>query len=145
MAFLKDTDYDVQIRAEIARIIDTTQEKSKLKRAVDMAIAQIKNYLAGQYDVDQIFVDAPDGEEEDTRDEFIVMCTIDMALYHLWSKEGGNQIPQTRSDRYADCLEWLKAVQKGAPCNLPLITDDEGNTVTDIRIWSKHEPEDNRY
>lgn len=146
MPFITDNDYDVQVRNEIAKIIDPTTEKLKLKKAIDMAVAQIKNYLGGQYDMDKVFIDAPDtGDDEDNRDPYIIMITIDMALYHLWSKEGGNNIPQTRSERYADCLEWLKAVQKGAPCNLPLLTDEEGNTLTDIRIWSKHEPEDNRF
>jgi phage gp36-like protein len=145
MAFIIESDYDVQLRSEISGVIDPTQEKSKLKKAEDMAISQMKNYLAGRYDIDQIFVDAPADGDDDPRDSFIVMCAIDMALYHLWSKEGGNRIPQTRSDRYADCLEWLKAVQKGAACNLPVITDDEGNESHDIRIWSKHEPENNRF
>lgn len=145
MAFLKETDYEVQIRSEIASLIDTSTEKTKLRTAVDMAISQIKNYLAGRYDLDKIFVNAPADGEPDTRDIFIVMITIDMALYHLWSKEGGNRIPQTRTDRYADALDWLRAVQKGAATNLPVITDANEQPVYDVRISSKHTPENNRY
>lgn len=145
MAFITDSDYNVQIRSEISNAIDPTQEKSKLKKAEDMAVAQMKNYLGGRYDIEQIFIDAPADGAEDHRDSFVVMCAIDMALYHLWSKEGGNNIPKTRSERYADCLEWLKAVQKGAACNLPVIKDAEGNDVPTVRIWSKQQPENNRF
>jgi len=145
MAFLKETDYEVQLRSEIASLIDTTSEKTKLKTAEDMAISQIKNYLGGRYDLSKIFVDAPADGETDTRDAWIITITIDMALYHIWSKEGGNRIPQTRSDRYADALDWLRAVQKGAATNLPVITDDNEQPVYDVRIKSKHQPENNRY
>jgi len=145
MAFIADSDYNVQIRAEISKIIDETTEKTKLKRAVDMAVAQMKNYLGGRYDVDAIFIDAPGTGEEDLRDQFIVMSVIDMALYHLWSKEGGNNIPKTRELRYADILDWLKAVQKGAATNLPLIVDDDGEMKSQVKISSQYERTDNRY
>lgn len=145
MAFITDDDYSVQLRNEISNVIDPTQEKAKLRKAEKMAIAQIKKYLAGRYDIDQIFVDAPTEDEEDTRDEFIVMITIDIALYHLWSKEGANNIPKTRNDRYVDCLDWLKDVKKGEPCDLPLIPNEDGSTSSDIRIWSRNEPENNRF
>ncbi len=146
--FLKDDDYEVQIRSEISRIIDPTQGKTKILKAELMAIAQIKAYLSGRFAVDQIFVDAPLDEipESDPRDPYIVMITIDIALYHLWSKEGPNNIPKTRELRYNDALEWLQAVQKGQAVDLPPIVDQEsGQPTFDVRIWSRHEPESNRY
>jgi phage gp36-like protein len=145
MAFLTDTDYNVQLRNEIKQIIDSTTESTKLRAAEKMAIAQMKNYLGGRYNLAAIFIDAPGAGEDDTRDAFVVMIAIDLTLYHLWSKEGGNNIPETRSLRYNDALDWLKAVQKGEATDLPLIEDDEGNEVVDFKIWSKHEPESNRY
>jgi phage gp36-like protein len=145
MAFIKDSDYEVQIRAEINQVIDETTEKTKLAKAVNMAISQMKNYLGGRYDLDLIFIDAPADGEADTRDQFIVMTVIDMALYHLWTKEGGNNIPQTRIDRYADALEWLKAVQKGEATNLPVIKDEDDQPVYDVRIKSRYEQTNNRY
>lgn len=143
MGFLSQTDYNVQVRSEIARVIDTTEQRTKIKLAEDMAISQMKNYLSSRYDLNAIFIEAD--QVPDTRDMFLVMTAIDLTLYHLWSKEGGNNIPQTRIDRYGDAIEWLKAVQKGAETNLPLLTNDNGEIQTDIRIWSKHQPEDNRY
>jgi phage gp36-like protein len=145
MAFLKSTDYDVQIRSEISTIIDNSVGKTKLKLAEDFAVAQMKNYLGGRYNLDLIFIEAPADGDIETRDPFMIMTAIDLALYHLWSKEGGNNIPQTRTDRYADALEWLKAVQKGAATNLPVITDDDDEPVYDVRIKSRFEPENNRY
>ena len=144
MRFLQDSDYDVLIRSEIANIIDTTTEQSKLKRAEDMAIAQIKNFLGSRYDVARIFAPATNGQE-DTRDAYVVMITIDIALYHLWCKEGGNNIPKVRELRYSDAIEWLKAVQYEHSANLPLATDGNGNTAADFRIWSDHTKSSNRY
>jgi phage gp36-like protein len=110
-----------------------------------MAIAQIRNHIAGRYDCDKIFTAAP-STEEDPRDQYIVMLVIDIALYHLWSKEAGNRIPKHRELRYKDALDWLQAVQKGESADLPELTDETtGETTGDIRIWSKQKPEDNRY
>ena len=144
MRFLTDSDYAVQLRDEIAHIIDPTTERSKLIRSEDMAIAQIKNFLGGKYDVAKIFAPVVSGAD-DTRDAYIVMITIDLALYHLWSKEGGNNIPKTRELRYSDALEWLKAVQYDHSANLPLITNESGETASDIRLWSRRSLSDNQY
>lgn len=140
MAFLTPQDYTVQIRTEISRIIDNTVDSSKLAAAEKMAIAQVRNHLAGRYDVNTIF--AATG---DARDSFIIMIVIDLALYHLWSKEGGNNIPKLREVRYNDALEWLKAVQNGQTADLPEIADESGEVPAMIRIWSKNAQENNRY
>lgn len=143
MSFLLPTDWDVQVRAEIARILDPSTTSAKLLQAEIMAIAQIKNHLSNRYDIASIF--APTDLREDERDQYVVMLTIDLALYHLWSKEGPNSIPKTRELRYTDAIEWLTAVQNGKPCNLPLLPNEDGTITGDVRIWSKHKPEDNRY
>ena len=144
MAFLKEADYDVQIRSEISKIIDATIGGTKLLKAENMAIAQIRNHIAGRYDCAKIFASIANGQP-DTRDQYIVMLTIDIALYHLWSKEAANNIPKHRELRYNDALEWLKSIQKGESADLPPLTDEAGDTVSDIRMWSKNEPEDNRF
>lgn len=144
MRFLKESDYAVQLRNEIAQIIDPTTERSKIMRAEDMAIAQVKNFIGGRYDTAKVFTPVADGAE-DTRDAYVVMITIDLALYHLWCKEGGNNIPKTRELRYSDALEWLKGVQYDHSSNLPLITNDSGETANDVRIWSRRPVADNRF
>ncbi len=145
MAFLQESDYDVQVRSEISKIIDDTDNRTKILKAQKMAIAQMKNHLAGLYDVNAIFVDAPEDDEEDTRDQYIVMLAIDITLYHLWTKEGGNNIPKTRELRYNDALEWLKAVQSGAQADLPALTNDNGEEISFVRIWSEGKQESNRF
>jgi len=144
MRFLTDEDYSVQLRTEIARIIDATEDKVKLARAEGMAIAQIRNHLSGRYDCAKIFAPVV-AEEPDTRDQYIVMLVIDLSLYHLWSKEAANNIPKHRELRYNDALEWLKDVQNGKDADLPANTDSAGNEVSDIRIYSLRAQGNNQY
>lgn len=145
MAFLNEQDYTVQVRTEISKIIDPTLDRAKLIAAEKMAIDQIKNHIAGRCDITKIFVDAPATGQPDERDMYIVMLTIDIALYHLWCKEGGNNIPKTRELRYNDALKWLQDVQRGKPNNLPQITNDEGVVLNDVKIWSRRKLEDQQY
>lgn len=144
MAFLKESDYTVQLRAEIAKIIDTSIDRAKLIAAEKMAIAQIRNHISGRYNCDLIFIDAPE-TGEDTRDQYIVMITIDIALYHLWSKEGGNNIPKTRELRYNDALKWLQDIQSGQSADLPELTNGDGTEINDVRIYSLRTQGDNQY
>lgn len=109
-----------------------------------MATAQMRNYLAGRYNVDAIFTPVADGEE-DTRDAYIVMLAIDITLYHLWSKEGGNNVPELRTLRYTDALDWLKAIQAGGSADLPTLENEDGSEKQDIRLWSLNEFESNRF
>lgn len=144
MPFLKESDYTVLLRAEIAKIIDTSIDRAKLLAAEKMAIAQIRNHIAGRYNCDAIFTDAP-STGDDTRDQYIVMITIDIALYHLWSKEGGNNIPKTRELRYNDALKWLQDIQRGKSADLPELTNADGETIDDVRIYSLRAQGDNQY
>ncbi|MBI9063273.1 MAG: DUF1320 family protein [Marinilabiliaceae bacterium] len=145
MAFLKQSDYDVQIRSEISKIIDASEQRTKILKAEKMAIAQMRNHLAGRFDVDAIFIDASADDAEDLRDQYIVMLAIDITLYHIWTKEGPNNIPKTRELRYNDALKWLQDVQGGAAADLPIKTDDNGNEQGLVKIWSQRQPEDQTY
>mgnify|MGYP000682736432 CR=1 FL=1 len=128
--FLKDTDYAVLIRNEIKNILLENYSETKLLSAEKMAIAQIRNYLAGRYDVGLIFtpmlepIDDNNSEQLDNRDAYIVMITIDCALYHLYCSIAPNKIPEHRSNRYQDALEWLKLMaERKGNADLPLITN----------------------
>lgn len=132
--FLNDTDYDVLIRTEITNILLENYSQTKLLSAENMAIDQIKNYLAGRYDTDKIFT-----AENEERNHFMVMITIDCALYHLYSSLAPNKIPSHRSERYADALEWLKMMLKGnSTADLPRLADENGEVKSSIRITSKY-------
>ena len=145
--FILDTDYDVLIRTEIKSILLENYSATKLLSAESMAIAQIKNYLAGRYDTALIFTHAIDAQAEDTRNAFIVMIVIDCALYHLYSSLAPNKIPEHRSNRYQDALEWLKMTKEGkGGADLPLITDAiTGEAKESIRISSNNKPSNNKW
>ncbi|HEX8575338.1 MAG TPA: phage protein Gp36 family protein [Flavobacterium sp.] len=149
--FIKDTDYDVLIRTEIKNILLENYSITKLQSAEQMAIAQIKNYLAGRYNVALIFKSllppAPGGGEQlDTRNAFIVMITIDCALYHLYCSIAPNKIPEHRSNRYQDALEWLKMMAEGkGNADLPLLTDAQGEVKDSFRLSSRNTFNDNKW
>ena len=78
--FIQETDYEVQARQEMIRLLDGSDERTALLKAERFAVSQIRKYIGGRYDCDTIF--AATG---DLRDDYIIMITIDIALYHLWS------------------------------------------------------------
>lgn len=137
--FIQESDYEVQVRQEIMSILDTSTEKSALEMAERMAIDQIKSYLSGRYDMEAIF--SKEGEE---RNHFLLMIAIDIALYHLWSKRAPRKIPEMRSQRYQDALDWLKTVGEGTlSTDLPQLQGDDffGNCL----IRSKYKPNVNKF
>lgn len=139
--FLTDADYDVLIRTEIRSILLENYAETKLLKAEQMAISQIKNYLAGRYNVGVVF-----SATDDNRNHFIVMITIDCTLYHLYSSLAPNKIPEHRSQRYADALEWLKLMAEGkTTADLPLLTNDTGEVKTDVRITSNYKKQNHKW
>ncbi len=151
--FLKDTDYAVLIRTEIKNILLENYSETKLLSAEQMAIAQIKNYLAGRYDVGLIFTPLPEPIEDDnskqldSRNAYIVMITIDCALYHLYCSIAPNKIPEHRSNRYQDVIEWLKMMAEGKGyADLPMIKDESTGEVKDsFRLSSKNTYNNNKW
>lgn len=145
--FLKDTDYAVLIRTEIKNILLENYSETKLLSAEQMAISQIKNYLAGRYDVALIFTALEDGATEDTRNAYIVMITIDCALYHLYCSIAPNKIPEHRSNRYQDVMEWLKMMAEGKGyADLPLLVDESTGEVKDgFRLSSNNTFTNNKW
>lgn len=138
MPFITDNDYDMQIKREIRTLLDSSQDQHAQKRAIDTAISQIRKYLGGSFDMDQIFIEAPVNEETDLRDQFIVTIVIDLALYHLYSRCPMSQLPEHRSLRYQDAINWLRDVGRGlVKSDLPKLIDDEGEMMSDIQIWSR--------
>ena len=149
--FLKDTDYDVLIRTEIRNILLENYSETKLYSAEEMAIAQIKNYLAGRYNVALIFQGllppvVGEGEQVDSRNAFIVMITIDCALYHLYCSIAPNKIPEHRSNRYQDALDWLKSMlETNKKADLPLLTDEQGEVKDSFRLTSNNKFNNNKW
>lgn len=129
MAFLTDDDYKAQIKDDIlARLLEnsaTMREDAERK-----AIAQAQSRLANRYDVPAIF--SLSGQ---ARNAELVMYLVDMSLYHLHSRLTPGQVPEVRNSRYADALEWLKAVSSGDwNPGFPLVGDSDGDGIDDKNV-----------
>lgn len=135
--FIKEPDYGMQIKQEIIKQLTSNDTEwfnsAGLIRAENTAIAQIKNRIGKRYDCAQVFV------ASETRDEWIVTITIDIALYHLYSKSGAKDVPQHRQDRYQDAIDWLKDVGNGETlADLPAIVDiTTGEEYSEFRFTSR--------
>lgn len=138
MIFLNKQDFDVQVREEILSILQHESDTA-LDTAELMAIDQIKQYIGGRYDTQTIF-----SLTNNDRDHFIIMITIDLLLYHLWSKKAPRRMPEFRSQRYQDALDWLNKVGTGKiTAQLPQLSSQAENAVG--YISSVHKPNWNKY
>lgn len=147
--FILETDYAMQIKQEIIRLLTTPTDwysSAKLVRAEQTAIAQIKNRIGKRYDCALIFAPPTEPVEVDSRDQWIVTITIDIALYHLYSQTGMKDLPEHRAARYQDAIDWLKDVGNGStPADLPPLVDEStGEEYSEVRIWGR-EPIDHKY
>lgn len=139
--FLTTEDYTALIRNEIKDILLENYSEAKLRVAQQMAIDQVKNYLSGRYDVAEIF-----SKEGTERNAHIVMLTLDCTLYHLYTSTVPKRMPEIRSVRYQDAIDWLKAVGSGEiSANLPLIKSQNGQQLLGIKIQSKYAPSSNKW
>lgn len=146
MRFLTDSDYTTILRDEIKDILLEDYDSSKLVMAENMAVAQIKNNLSGQYDTAEIFRGWEDPDSPDPRDAYMIMITLDCAIFHLYTSIAPERIPKLRSDRYQDVLNWLKEVTIGKKsADLPRIKDERGSDQISFLISSDNPKEDNRW
>lgn len=152
MRFLKNTDYEVQVRTEIRRLIDGFQPgddeslpPARLLQAESAAVQQMRNYLADRYDVPAIFrEDEAEPGEPDTRNLHIVLTAVDLVLYHLYSQTGARDVPEHRKNRYEDALDWLRSAGRGEiGADLPP-RPDSPDIVADLRFWSRP-PENHKW
>ncbi|MEQ3500609.1 phage protein Gp36 family protein [Tenacibaculum sp. SSH1-16] len=142
MAFITTEDYTALIRNEIKAILLEDYSDTKLNAAEQMAISQVKNYLAGKYDIEAIFTAT--GE---ARNKHIVMIVLDCTLYHLYTSVARKKMPDTRANRYQDAIDWLKAEKSATTpsADLPRIKDENGEELQGIKITSKYRPSNQRW
>lgn len=139
MSFITDEDYSVQAKEEVLSLLDPSEQHTALRKAEKFAISEINKRLAGRYNMQEVFC-----KTGDDRDAYIVMITIDIAIYHLFSKKAPRRIPEYRDIRYHDALEWLKDVGNGTtPTDLPQYETEEYKG--EVRIFSIHEPNFHKY
>lgn len=125
MAFLVQTDYEVQIRTEVKAII--TQTNASLELAEQMAEAEMIGYLRPRgYDTVGIFTAAGTN-----RNALLIMYMIDMVLYHIHSNVATRAMPKVREDRYNAAISWLEKVSRGQlDPDLPKLADPEDSSPT---------------
>jgi len=147
--FIQAVDYGMQVKQEIIKQLTSNDTEwfnsAGLIRAENTAIAQIKNRIGKRYDCAQVFTPA-ESETIDNRDQWIVTITIDITLYHLYSKTGAKDVPQHRQDRYQDAVDWLKDVGNGETlADLPALVDTTtGEEYSEFRLSSR-EPENHKW
>lgn len=144
--FLTADDYGLQIRTEIRDLV-TDGSSTLLEMAGLTAQTEMESYLRGRYDVDAIFT-APNAvvgvpatgttaavaAKPDQRNRQVVMYLVDMALYHLHSRQNPRNVPQIRQDRYDHAISWLRMARKGElSVGLPELPDTnaDGSPNTD--------------
>ncbi|MDD2984716.1 MAG: DUF1320 family protein [Crocinitomicaceae bacterium] len=146
MRFILESDYPSLIRDEIRNVISIGYNDTKLITAENMAISQIKNYLAGRYDVATIFQGFDPDTESDIRSHYMVMLVIDCTLYHLYTNTAPDRIPQHRSTRYQDAIDWLKLIAEGKTnADLPAKAQTAEKPAEGVRIGSKYPNSTYRY
>ena len=129
--FIKEEDYSIALRQEIKNTLLEGYSDVKLFTAEDMAIAQVKSYIGGRYDVKDIFI-----KRGDKRNSFIIMMVIDCAVYHLY--RGEHYTNEEVKQRYNDAITWMEKVGDGRiKADLPLLKNDEGNLKSEFIIRSK--------
>lgn len=137
MAFLILTDYDAQIKSDILARLTGGDDSIRLD-AERKAYAQAQSRLNTIYDVATIF-----GQSGDSRNAELVMCLVDMALYHIHTRLAAGQVPADRDKRYADAMEWLNKVGQGDwNPGFPLKSDSDNDGVDDGAIvqWGGNKP-----
>jgi len=125
--FLTKDDFVGSIKGNLLDQI-TEFDDDHIKRAIELAIEQMKGYLSARYDVDAIFDEDQDPED---RNPVIVAYCIDIALYHLYRLLPSHKVPDMRTDRYYEAKEWLEGVMecKINPPNLPVPDSGDKNYI----------------
>lgn len=141
MTFVTTDDYSVLIRNEIKDLLMEDYTEAKLKTAEQMGIAQVRNYLNGRYDVEAVFK-----QKGGERNAHIVMIVIDCTLYHLYTATIPRKMPDIRSQRYQDAVDWLKMVAQGeALADLPPAKNKKGEDIQGIKVSSKYTANNQRW
>ena len=104
--FITVDDYSASIRLEFGEKAARGDENI-LEIVENQAVAEMKSYLSGRYDVDAIF-----SASGDDRHDLVLMFAKDISIYHLCSIREG-LMTQTRIDRYERAVKWLTDVRDG--------------------------------
>jgi len=128
-AFLTADDVLSRIRDEHRNDIADSTESVELT-CESMAIAKLKSYLNGRYDVAALFV-APG--DPDPRDPLIVLHTLNVFVYLLYRRINPRKMPDEIRLDHEETLEWLDMVARGKVSpDFPAVVDPEVSTNTPL-------------
>lgn len=127
-SFLQEADLTVQVKGQVMNVLTNNSGSEALAEA--QAIEEVKSYLRDRYDVEAIF-----SQTGSSRNQQIVMITIDILLYHLHSQLASSAMPKIREDRYNAAIKWLGEVNVG---NIsPSIPEKVENPLYPVKTGSR--------
>jgi phage gp36-like protein len=128
MNFLTNQDLYAVITPDALSEISAASATS-LETAEEFAKSQVETYINTKYDTNAVFA-----ATSTARHKTIVMCMVDLCLYHLHSGLAGRNIPELRRMRYEDAIKTLRDINKGtlAPKGLPQPDDDADDNTPGI-------------
>jgi len=130
--FINKADLEKKIMAhELASI--TNGDDTIIDHSISAAIAEMKGYLKGRYDVEAIFSAA-----DEERMPLLVGFACDISIYEIISLALPGQDLEDRRARYKRAIDWLKQLAKGEiEADLPKLEDEEGNTESPFGFSSQ--------
>lgn len=123
--------YDRFIR-ESSDDIGNTLDKAELR-----AIGLVKTYLSGRYKVAEIFAAPP------IRNELLVDIICQIVLEKVFGRNAPRKLPTDIKEGYDWAIRQLEKINSGVTIlnDLPQVTDDEGNPVSDTLFGNFSNPD----
>lgn len=126
--FLEKSDLKTKL-AEYQIEAITEGDDSIVNNAIMAGIEEVRSYLLGRYDVEQIF-----SKTGDERNKLLLEYTKDCAIWHLISSSHSDIIYENVMTRYDRAIQFLSKAQAGkVTIDLPAAMNDKGNEITTIR------------
>lgn len=121
---------------ELAAIIRNDETISLA--AIDSAIEYARSKLMKHYNVDNIF-----NTEGEARNALLLKIVKDIAIWELIGLGNPSIDYEDKKFRYEQAVDWLTAVYKGMPANLPKV--DEKTTDNTSFKYQSNPPRTNHY
>ena len=124
-----------------AHIIDQIVDNDRfiVNEVIREAMGRVESYLKVRYDTAKIF-----SRQGDERNFDIVSHTKVIAVYFLLLRSNVETVIEKWQSEYERTLNYLKGLVEGKPApDLPLLTGEDGITITRMRIISN--PKFNHY
>lgn len=93
------------------------------------AIAKVKSYLHGRFDVDAMYA-----QTGDSRNPLLVLHTLNVFVYLLYRRLNPRKMPDEVKDDHSETLEWLAMVANGKVNPAFTALPDDQSSSTDLRF-----------